>query len=128
MQTLKTQTPPEFITAAQTLAENLAASEPIVQYRQAKTGLEHDTPAQELLDKLSTTQAGLRNRQLRNAVRQLDIDQLRSLQSEAQANPVILEFAETQHGAVAYLRDINQQISQLIGLDFASLARRSSCC
>ena len=128
MQTLKTQTPPEFITAAQTLAENLAASEPIVQYRQAKTGLEHDTPAQELLDKLSTTQAGLRNRQLRNAVRQLDIDQLRSLQSEAQANPVILEFAETQQGAVAYLRDINQQISQLIGLDFASLARRSSCC
>ena len=118
----------EFLSATQTLAENLAASEPIVRYAHAKKILNNDAASQELLAKLSAVQAGLRNLQLRSAVRQSDIDELRSLQDKAQTNPIIVDYAQAQQNAVAYLREINVEISQLIGLDFAALARRSSCC
>ena len=30
--------------------------------------------------------------------------------------------------AVAFLREVNQEISQLLGIDFASLTRRSGGC
>ena len=128
MESQTTQTSLELSTATQTLAETLAASEPILRYQQAKKILDGDLTAQDLLQKLSVAQADLRDRQLRSEVAQADIDQLRTLQGEAQANPIILEFAQSQQTAVAYLREINQEISQLIGLDFAKLARRSSCC
>ena len=128
MESQTTQTSLELSTATQTLAETLAASEPILRYQQAKKILDGDLTAQDLLQKLSVAQADLRDRQLRSEVAQADIDQLHTLQSEAQANPIILEFAQSQQTAVAYLREINQEISQLIGLDFAKLARRSSCC
>ena len=118
----------EFLSVTQTLAENLAASEPIVRYAHAKKILNNDAASLELLAKLSAVQAGLRNLQLRSAVTQSDIDELRSLQDKAQTNPIIVDYAQAQQNAVASLREINVEISQLIGLDFAALARRSSCC
>jgi cell fate (sporulation/competence/biofilm development) regulator YlbF (YheA/YmcA/DUF963 family) len=128
METQSSQLSLELFKAAETLAEALAACEPFVLYRQAKTNLDGDAAARELLENVSLAQSGLRSRQTRNAVRQSDIDQLRALQSTALSNPVISEYAQTQQKAIVYLREINQEISQQLGLDFAVLARRSSCC
>jgi cell fate (sporulation/competence/biofilm development) regulator YlbF (YheA/YmcA/DUF963 family) len=128
METTTTQMSLELTTAAQTLAESLAASEPILRYQQANKILDGDSTARELLQRLSVAQADLRDRQLRGTLGQVNIDQLLAVQSEAQANPIILEFAQSQQAAIAYLREINQDISQLIGLDFAKMSRRSSCC
>lgn len=36
--------------------------------------------------------------------------------------------SKEQELSVAFLREVNQEISQLLGVDFASLARRSSGC
>lgn len=118
----------ELLIATQTLAENLTASEPFVRYAHAQKILNNDPASLELLGKLSSVQASLRNLQLRSAVKQNDIDELRDLQDKVQANPVILDYAQAQQNAVAYLKEINVEISQLIGLDFAALSRRSSCC
>jgi cell fate (sporulation/competence/biofilm development) regulator YlbF (YheA/YmcA/DUF963 family) len=128
---METQSSPlslELFKAAETLAEALAACEPFVLYHQAKSTLDGDPAARELIENISLAQSGLRSRQARNAVRQSDVDQLRALQSAALANPVIAEYAQSQQKAIAYLREINQEISQQLGLDFATLARRSSCC
>jgi cell fate (sporulation/competence/biofilm development) regulator YlbF (YheA/YmcA/DUF963 family) len=61
-------------------------------------------------------------------VTQANVDQLRALQREVQSNDVIVDYATTQQSAVAYLREINQVISELIGTDFAALAKRPGCC
>lgn len=39
----------------------------------------------------------------------------------------IMDFAETQQLASAYLPEVNQEISQLLGVDFASLVRPAGC-
>ncbi len=114
--------------ATETLAENLLGSEPLVQYQQAKTALDHNMPARQLLEAFSYAQREVRQRQAQNLVTQASIDQLRSMQHQVQANAVIMRYAETQQAAIAYLREVNQEISQWLGVDFASLARRSGCC
>jgi len=119
---------PDLQAATETLADNLLNSEPLVRHRQAQAALQGDAIARKLLASFSAAQADVRRRQARGGVTQADIEQLRALQRQVQANAVIMRYAETQQGAIAYLREVNQEISQWLGIDFASLARRSGCC
>jgi cell fate (sporulation/competence/biofilm development) regulator YlbF (YheA/YmcA/DUF963 family) len=118
---------PDLMAATQALAENLLASEPFALYQQAHARFDADPEARGLIERLSQTQADLRRRQMSRSVTQTDVDQLRALQSEVQSHPVIVDYAYTQQGAITYLREINQAISELIGTDFAALAKKSTC-
>lgn len=109
------------------MAENLLDSEPLVVYDRALIHLHSDRRAETLLELLSAAQARVRNDQSNGGVIHEDIDNLRSLQNEAQRNQTILEYVRAQQAVKNYLREINQEISQLLGVDFATLAGRSSC-
>lgn len=119
--------PPKLLTAANHLAESLVREEPIVAFRQAKAEFEADPKAREILDQLGAAQADLRVCQRNGSVTQIDLDRLRYLQRQAGSNQVIMHYAETQQAANEYLLSVNQEISQLIGIDFGTLAR-SGCC
>jgi len=114
--------------ATEALIENLLAAEPIVLYHRAQIRFQADAPARALIDRLSAAQADVRQMQSRREVAQADIDQLRALQGEAQANRVIVDYMQTQQAAIGFLREINREISELLGVDFASLAKRPGCC
>ena len=118
---------PDLMAATQALAENLLASEPFALYHQAYTRFDADPQARGLIERLSQAQTDLRRKQASGGVTQAEVDQLRQLQSAAHANRVVVDYAQTQQAAVNYLRTINQEISQLIGVDFASLTKKSSC-
>ncbi|HLE27168.1 MAG TPA: YlbF family regulator [Anaerolineales bacterium] len=121
---------PQLLTATEALAVNLRQSEPFVLYHQARDLLEADAQAQALLRQLSEAQADVRARsgQARGEVTQHDVDQLRALQRMAQANRVIMDYVRTQQFAIDYWREVNRDVSELLGVDFASLARRPGCC
>ena len=120
--------PPDLQEAVEALAENLAQSEPLILYRQAQARLDADHQAHTLLERLSAAQADLRARQGRGgAITQADIDQLRVLQHQVQTNRTIMDYAQAQQAAIAYLPEVNQEISQLLGVDFAALAGPASC-
>src|SRR5512139_469504 len=126
---MNTQIIPEMLyQATQSLAENLAASEPFVHYFQARQAIETDSDAQSLLKDLSSIQGEIRQKQQRSQVTQDDIDVLRALQQQAQSNETIMQYANTQQSAVTFLREINQEISQLLGVDFAALSKQTGCC
>jgi cell fate (sporulation/competence/biofilm development) regulator YlbF (YheA/YmcA/DUF963 family) len=110
------------------LAENLAQSEQFLRYRAADDKLNADPKAIKLLKDLSMLQQKIRQNQYLNAVTEKDIRDLRELQNAVAANETIKEYQSAQEQAVLFLREVNQEISQLIGFDFASLARRSSGC
>ncbi len=119
--------PPNFLIATQSLAETLLRAEPIAAYHHAQAQFEADSAARRLLERLSTAQNNMRAQQARNTLTQADINALRALQREVQANRVIVDYFETQQAAVAYLREINLEISQLLGMDFGSLVGPASC-
>jgi cell fate (sporulation/competence/biofilm development) regulator YlbF (YheA/YmcA/DUF963 family) len=106
----------------------LLASESFTMYHSAQGRLNADAGARALLQRLSQAQAELRQKQARQTVSQSDVDQLRALQSAVQADRTIADYAHAQQAAVGFLREINQEIGELLGVDFAALAKRPGCC
>ena len=127
MEKLMVRLPERLQVAVEVLSENLLAAEPFVLYDRAQIRLNADLQAKSLLEQLSRLQAKIRSGQINRGVTQKDIDQLRTMQDEVQQNQTIMEYARAQQAAINYLREINQEVSQLIGMDFATLARQTSC-
>lgn len=124
---MQTVLSPQLQEATQSLIDNLVASEPFLNYQQARTRLNQDSEAHALLERLSHSQAKLRKKQADGGVNQAEIDSLRLLQQRVQRNLVILDYAQSQQDAVTFLREINNEISQLLGVNFATLANHATC-
>ena len=120
--------PPELHEATDGLIQNLLASEPFLAYQKSRVQYKSDAQAHALIERLSALQAEVRRKQAVSSVTQADIEELRTAQVEVQANETLIMYSSTQQEAVNFLREINQEISQLLGVDFASLAKQSSCC
>ncbi len=127
METTGVKLSAELQAAAEDLAHNLEASRPIIEYQAAQKNLDADPNANSLLEQLAAVQANLRARQARGAVNTAEVARLRSLQAEVQANATIMAYALAQQNAVSLLREVNQEINQLLGLDFAALTRKGCC-
>jgi cell fate (sporulation/competence/biofilm development) regulator YlbF (YheA/YmcA/DUF963 family) len=124
----RTTLPANLLAATEDLANNLLASEPFTAYHAAHGRFNADPEARALLQQLSQSQAELRQKQAHRTVTQSDVDQLKALQSAVQADRTITDYAGTRQTAIGFLREINQEISELLGVDFAALAKRSGCC
>jgi cell fate (sporulation/competence/biofilm development) regulator YlbF (YheA/YmcA/DUF963 family) len=120
-------TTPLMQEATEALISNLLASEVFIRYEQAQIRLNEDRQARDLLEQLSHTQARLREKQSNGGVTQQDIDSLRAIQEKFKRNDIIMGYALAQQNAVDFLREINDEISQLLGIDFASFANRATC-
>ena len=114
--------------ATEQLGRALRASAPVRAYLDASTDLGTDIGATGLLDELAQRQAALRVKQDDGGLSQADIDDLRALQFRVQTQPTIAAYLQAQQDLRALLPQINYEISQLLGVDFAALARKSGCC
>jgi cell fate (sporulation/competence/biofilm development) regulator YlbF (YheA/YmcA/DUF963 family) len=119
--------PPELYVATDSLIQNLLASEPFQAYQKSRAQFKSDSQAHALIERLSALQAELRRQQTNGSVTQADIEELRAVQAEVQANTTLIAHTSSQQEAVNFLREINQEISQLLGVDFAILAKQSTC-
>jgi cell fate (sporulation/competence/biofilm development) regulator YlbF (YheA/YmcA/DUF963 family) len=128
MNSNKTILPATLLAAAEDLAIQLLASGPFTIYHAAQGRFNADAGARALLQRLSQTQAELRQKQAQQTVVQSDVDQLRALQSAVQADQTITSYVHSQQAAVKFLREMNREISELLGVDFAALTKRPGCC
>jgi cell fate (sporulation/competence/biofilm development) regulator YlbF (YheA/YmcA/DUF963 family) len=109
------------------LIENILASEPFLRYHRAQIQLNTTPEAMDLLRRLSQLQAEIRKKQSNGGVTQEDIQLLRQVQLEVQRNGVIMDYARAQEEAVNFLRLVNNEISQLLGVNFATLTNHATC-
>jgi cell fate (sporulation/competence/biofilm development) regulator YlbF (YheA/YmcA/DUF963 family) len=119
---------PVMLEATQTLAQALLQSEPFVRYQEADRKLHADQDTMQVLADLSEAQRKIREQQVSNAVSESDLSRLRELQNAMRTNDTILAYGMAQQEAISFLREVNQEISSLLGFDFASLTRRSGGC
>ena len=117
-----------LVEATTVLAENLVQSEPFLHFQEAARKLQADHEAMRLLNEFEDLQQRIRTQQLSNTISENDLKRIRELQLEIGMNDVIQEHSLAQEMATAFLREVNQEISNLIGIDFASLTRRSGGC
>ena len=117
-----------MLEASSALAEGLAQSEAILGFKAAQAKLQKDNEALRLLKELSEIQQKARTQQSSGKISESDIISLRALQGSVGSNETIQEYEKSRVKAVLFLQEINQEISELLGLDFAMLTRRSSGC
>lgn len=118
---------PQLQEATKLLVEHLLASEAFTQYQNARIDMDSDQEAHALMDQLGKLQARVRQMQAKGEVNQAEIDSLRLLQQRVLRNRAILDYLESQQGAVNLLRDVNREISELLGINFASFANHATC-
>jgi cell fate (sporulation/competence/biofilm development) regulator YlbF (YheA/YmcA/DUF963 family) len=111
--------------SAEKLGDLMNASEPFLAFEQARHSFENDAQAQALLAKLNALHQELLALQSQGQLTQEQVTEFRQLQAQVQSNPSIRTYSLAQQASVQYLREINSEISQRLGADFASLARRS---
>lgn len=119
---------PALMEATSALADNLTQSEVFLRLKAAEAKLNADQEAQRWLTELAELQPKIRTQQQAGSIAESDVKQLRALQDAIGANETIQDYLLTQELAIAFLREVNQEISQLLGVDFASLTRRSGGC
>jgi len=113
--------------AARTFAARLCQSEPIAALWQARARLEADQESQLLLSRLSERQRDLTIKQRDGGeITQGDIDDLRHLQRQALDNPAIEAYSSALQQAQLFLSAVNAELGDLLGFDFAALARVAS--
>ena len=120
--------PTTMLEATSSLAVNLAQSEAFLRFKAAEAKLNADQEAQLLLTEFSELQRKIRTQRQSDAISEIDIKRLRALQNAIGTNDTIQDYELMKELAVAFLREVNQEISQLLGIDFASLTRRSGGC
>lgn len=120
--------PITMLEATSALAEHLVQSEAFVRFQEADRKLQADREAMRLLTEFAELRGKIRAQQDSNAISEGEIKRLRELQSAISANHAIRELGEAQELAIALLREVNQEISGLLGVDFASLTRRAGGC
>jgi cell fate (sporulation/competence/biofilm development) regulator YlbF (YheA/YmcA/DUF963 family) len=117
----------DLLVAADALAEALIQDGPVAAFHRARQALEADAVASGMLNELIAAQAGARRRQMNGGLTPADVEQLRALQNQAQANQKIMAYVRAQQAAVAYLPAVNVEISRLLGVDFAALSNTATC-
>jgi cell fate (sporulation/competence/biofilm development) regulator YlbF (YheA/YmcA/DUF963 family) len=124
---MQTQLPPELQEATTALADSLLASEAFGKYHAAQELLNNDKQAHALLEELSKVQANFRLRQSDGAISQADVATLKGIQDKVRNNEVIMHYAQSQQAMLSFLKEINADINQLLGINFASFANHATC-
>lgn len=118
---------PQLQEATQSLIEHLLASETFKRYQQAQARIDENSESRTLMERLSNAQANIRQKQASGGVGQAELDALGLLQQRVLRDPIIMEYAQSQEQAIGLLRQVNDEISQLLGINFASFANHPTC-
>lgn len=120
--------PNTLLEATSQLTGNLVRSEQFLRLQEAARKLQSDKEATALLAEFLDLQQKIRIQQRSTQISKEDIKRLRELQNAIMTKETIQEKELAEECAAAFLREVNQEISNMLGVDFASLARRSSGC
>lgn len=114
----------EVEAATREFATLLVQTQPLAELRRAQEQLETDAEAQRMLAEWDQKQRDLLARQQASqAIAPAEMDDLRRLRARIQNHPAIRAYTEMQRQVQPYLTDLNEEISQVLGLDFGVLSR-----
>jgi cell fate (sporulation/competence/biofilm development) regulator YmcA (YheA/YmcA/DUF963 family) len=114
--------------AARDFAAALSETPQFKAFEQADLAFRQNQAAQQALLALQEKQQSLRPMMLLNALTTDQRIELQSLQTAFTSQPVVQEYFSTQADLAALCQLIGDQLSQAIGLNYASICASSSCC
>jgi cell fate (sporulation/competence/biofilm development) regulator YlbF (YheA/YmcA/DUF963 family) len=119
--------PATVFVAADDLIAALQETEAVAAFQRAKQAMDADPTTQSLLNDFQMAQMAFRQKQANQTLTQDDIDRIRALQQQIQADPQIAAFSTAQFPVRTLLDELAAEFSDNVGFDFATLANVSSC-
>ncbi len=118
----------KLIESATEFGESLANCMEWLTFKEAQEDLNKNKTAKELLSKyqLSLRVNSLSKSWKRNLSKDKS-NKLRNLEDKINSNPIIKNFLDCQNNLQKLLVNINKEISDLIGIDFASNSKTCGC-
>jgi cell fate (sporulation/competence/biofilm development) regulator YlbF (YheA/YmcA/DUF963 family) len=113
--------------AADALAAALQASPAFVALTAAEKALFADASAATILEQYTTAQRRLRALEMDGSLTQDDLSRADELEQQVEEQVLIAGYLAAQQDALALLPEVYRTISQLLGVDFTWLTRRSCC-
>ena len=117
-----------FLTMVSQLNSELTDISIIKNYRNAQLKLNADATAMGLIRKLSDARNEMNKMQMAGTFIPEVLNNYGTLQNGVESNPIIMEYSLAQQEAVQFLKNVNYEISERIGLDFSTLIKRNNTC
>jgi cell fate (sporulation/competence/biofilm development) regulator YlbF (YheA/YmcA/DUF963 family) len=119
--------PAHLMAATESLAETLLHAGPILAYQSARARYDADSDARRLMEDLAQAQSELRRRQAQSTINRDLMERVQILRKQVVANAVVMDYVYAERVAVAFLPEVNQQISELLGVNYAAFGGRVQC-
>ncbi|MEN3202117.1 MAG: YlbF family regulator [Atribacterota bacterium] len=111
--------------AIRSLVEQIISTQPFQDFENTRIMLSRDAKALQLLERLEEEQKSLSRIALQRDLVDEDFAGIEQARQEALSHPVILAYFQAQDRLVSLLQEINNEMSNLLGFDFASSAAQS---
>jgi cell fate (sporulation/competence/biofilm development) regulator YlbF (YheA/YmcA/DUF963 family) len=126
---MEVMTRTKVMETAREFGEALANCEECRAVEQAEEALRKDREARELLSNYQLTQSSIqRARMWGGRIPKEELDRLKDLEAKINSNPVIKKLLDAQKRLQEMLGNLNTEISNLLGIDFASNSSVGGCC
>jgi cell fate (sporulation/competence/biofilm development) regulator YlbF (YheA/YmcA/DUF963 family) len=113
--------------ATDNLIATLLQSEPIAAYLHAKAVRDTDKTTQVLLNHYGKVLSELRQQEAKGTLTQESISQFNQLQRQVQTDQNVAALSAAQLPARTLLNELATELSDVLGLDFSSIANTSTC-
>lgn len=113
---------------AKEFASALRHSSPVVAYFKAKKKLEEDKETQALIAQFQHKQRELWLNKGKRNLTPAEIMEIRNLQAKIIGSPIIREFSLAQEKMFDLCRAVAERLSELLGVNFATLVSPPSSC
>ena len=94
----------------------------VIGFRAAKAALDRDPDFVRLTESYNTQVQSFQKQQTEGTLTQADVDGLRELQSRINSHPAAQRFIAAREEIAALVHDCNQEMSTVLGFDFAAVA------
>lgn len=109
-------------------ARSLMSTDVVERFSEARQRFETDAELTQSREAFKRAAKGFQEMQAAGTLTEEDINQIRTLQSNLNLHPRTVELLHAQQEMTELLRECNQQIFEVLGLDFSALAAPKACC
>jgi cell fate (sporulation/competence/biofilm development) regulator YlbF (YheA/YmcA/DUF963 family) len=114
--------------AALSFARSLKSTDAAKQFLEARHSFETDEELSQSRAVFNQAAQDFREMQDAGTLTEQEINRVRTLQSNLNMHPRTIEYMRAQQEMAELLQECNQQILEVLGLDFSAIAISSGCC
>jgi len=121
--------PTEVLSGAMlSFARSLKSMEAVKRFFEARRRFETDEELSRCRESFNQAARTFRENQAAGTLTEQEINRVRTLQSSMNLHPRTVEYLLAQQEMAELLQECNQQIFEVLGLDFAAIAIPKGCC